>query len=113
MRKLLSLTAILLASAACGAEAPTDPVIPDPTAAIVSMPGFSFSPFTTTIRAGESVVFDFPAEPHNVIFAKVTGAPADILVTSRRTVSRIFATVGTFNYDCTLHPGMAGVVIVQ
>ena len=77
------------------------------------MPGFSFVPFTTTIDRGGSVVFDFPAEPHNVIFARVTGAPHDIQTTSSRRVSRKFDVAGSFDYDCTLHPGMSGVVVVR
>jgi plastocyanin len=81
--------------------------------AIVSMPGFSFVPFTTEIARGESVTFDFPAQNHNVIFDRVTGAPPDILETSNRTVTRTFNVAGDFPYDCTLHPGMSGVVLVR
>jgi plastocyanin len=77
------------------------------------MPGFSFVPFTTTISAGGSVIFDFPSEPHNVIFERVTGAPADIQQTRNRRVSRTFSVAGNFPYDCTLHPGMSGVVVVR
>jgi plastocyanin len=82
-------------------------------AAIVSMPGFSFTPFTTTINVGGTVIFEFPAEPHNVIFAAVTGAPANIPTTSNRDVPRTFPAAGTFPYDCVLHPGMSGVVVVR
>jgi plastocyanin len=82
-------------------------------ALIVSMPGFSFVPFAVTVNRGGSVIFDFPAEPHNVIFASRAGAPADIQVTSNRTVSRTFATAGDFPYDCTLHPGMSGIIHVR
>lgn len=80
--------------------------------ATVSMPGLTFSPFTTNIRVTQSVAFDFPALPHNVIFANRNGAPADIPTTNSRQVSRQFNVAGTFPYDCTLHPGMAGTVIV-
>lgn len=114
MRRLWTLTVTLGAVAACGEEALTDPLPnPDPLNQIVYMPGFSFSPFVTTIAVGGTVVFDFPAEPHNVIFAQVPGAPGDIGATSRRTVSRVFPTAGTFPYDCTLHPGMAGIITAQ
>jgi plastocyanin len=83
------------------------------TVAAVSMPGFSFVPFTTNIRVGESVLFDFPAEAHNVIFNRITGAPTDILATTNQTVSRTFNLAGTFPYDCTLHPGMSGTIAVS
>lgn len=99
---------------ACGSDDPTEPEEEEPVGApVVSMPGFSFSPFTTTITVGGSVIFDFPSELHNVIFDRITGAPTDIQATTNRRVTRTFATRGTFPYDCTLHPGMSGQVIVQ
>ena len=104
---------VALAGAACGDDVtePEEEVPED--APVVFMPGFSFSPFTTTIAAGGSVVFEFPAEPHNVIFDRRTGAPQDIQQSVNRRVSRTFGTAGTFPYDCTLHPGMSGQVVVQ
>ena len=99
---------------ACGDEAVTEPKDEEPAGtAVVFMPGFVFSPFTIIIRAGQTVAFDFPSEPHNVIFERKTGAPADIQVTASRRVTRTFAVAGNFPYDCTLHPGMSGVVLVQ
>ncbi|MFN8574632.1 MAG: Ig-like domain-containing protein [Gemmatimonadaceae bacterium] len=88
-------------------------VLPAGASAVVSMPGFSFAPFTVTIKRTESVFFDFPALPHNVIFGQKTGAPDDIQQQSNVTVTRQFNTVGTFAYDCTIHPGMKGEVVVQ
>jgi plastocyanin len=114
--KLALLTGLLLASTACGDGADEeDPIAPPDggPAQTVSMPGFTFSPFTTSISVGGTVIFDFPSEPHNVIFERKTGAPADIQATTNRTVSRVFSLAGTFPYDCTLHPGMSGQVIVR
>jgi plastocyanin len=113
VRKTAVLASFLAVLAACGEEAPSEPIVTDPASDTVSMPGFSFSPYSTTIRLGGTIVFDFPAEPHNVIFERLPGAPTDIQVTSRRTVSRTFAVAGTFPYDCTLHPGMSGAVVVR
>jgi plastocyanin len=88
-------------------------VLPAGASAVVTMPGFSFIPAEVTVHRGESVYFEFPREPHNVIFANTTGAPQDItLPTSNVTIPRTFTTTGQFAYDCTLHPGMSGVVIV-
>ncbi|MGH7461008.1 MAG: hypothetical protein ACREMA_08260 [Longimicrobiales bacterium] len=110
MKTLLLIGASALL-AACGDDGGgPGPVQPD--TAIVSMPGFSFVPFTTTIGVGGTVVYDFPAEPHNVIFNQVAGAPANILETSNRSVARTFNTAGDFPYNCVLHPGMSGVVLV-
>jgi len=81
--------------------------------ATVSMPGFSFVPFTTTINVGGTVIYEFGDVAHNVIFNRVTGAPADIQATRNQKVSRTFPVAGTFPYDCTLHPGMSGGGVVR
>jgi plastocyanin len=87
-------------------------VIPVGTSAVVTMPGNSFIPFEVTIRTGEQVYFEFPQELHNVIFGVKAGAPQDIPQVRNRTVARTFTVAGQFAYDCTLHPGMSGVVVV-
>ncbi len=111
MGRLLALIATVVLSAACGGNEDSGPVTPE--AATVLMPGFLFTPFTITIGVGETVTFDFPAESHNVIFEKVAGAPADIQETINRKVARSFPVAGTFPYDCTIHPGMSGVVVAR
>jgi len=108
MKRLVQFAVVTLILAACS----KDSAGPEGDAT-VAMPGFSFVPFTTTIRAGGRVVFDFPAESHNVIFERVTGAPTDIQETVNLKVTRTFPVAGTFPYDCTIHPGMSGVVVAQ
>lgn len=81
--------------------------------AIVTMPGNSFIPTEVTIRIGEQVFFEFPQTAHNVIFERKTGAPQDIQQTRNVTIGRTFSLAGQFPYDCTLHPGMVGVVHVN
>lgn len=83
------------------------------TGAVVTMPGNSFIPFEVTIRRGEQVFFEFPQEIHNVIFGNLAGAPQDIAQTRNITVARTFNVAGRFAYDCTLHPGMSGAVMVN
>jgi plastocyanin len=82
--------------------------------AVVAMPpGDVFTPFQVEIPMGGAVRWEFPQVPHNVIFEKKTGVPADIQSTANAAVSRTFNTAGTFPYDCTLHPGMSGEVVVR
>jgi plastocyanin len=80
--------------------------------------GDAFSPVFATVSAGDTVRWNFTGgsdgQGHNVRFTPVvTGAPADINVFKTGTASRVFATRGTFNYVCDVHPGMNGSVIVQ
>jgi plastocyanin len=82
-------------------------------AAVFTMQANTFTPAQATIRVGQSVLFDFPADIHNVIFQQRTGKPADIPATSSQAITRTFATTGTFPFDCTLHPGMSATVIVN
>ena len=88
-------------------------VLPGNVAAVVTMQANTFTPAQTTIKVGQSVLFDFPADQHNVVFAQRTGKPADIPATASQAVTRTFATAGTFPFDCTLHPGMSGSVTVN
>jgi plastocyanin len=74
--------------------------------------GNAFNPATLTVTKGTEVSFSF-ATTHNVTFAATAGAPANIGDTSTGTVTRTFSTAGTFNYQCTIHSGMTGVVIVN
>jgi plastocyanin len=113
MRRFIVLAA-LLAAVGCGSDETEDPTGPDGNNSEVTvfMPGFSFSPFVATIPVGGKVIFDFPAEPHNVIFDRLTGAPQDIQVVINTKVSRTFSVAGRFPYDCTIHPGMSGEVVV-
>ena len=81
--------------------------------ATVEMPGDIFTPFTTTINVGGTVIFNFPARAHNVIFSRINGAPQDIQPTSNQRVARTFTVAGRYPYDCTLHPPMAGEIVVR
>jgi plastocyanin len=80
---------------------------------IVSMPGFSFAPVLVSIKPGGTVRFDFPSEPHNVIFIQKAGVPADIPTMRNVSIVRQFNTAGTFAYECRLHPGMDGTIEVR
>ncbi|MDP1891591.1 MAG: cupredoxin domain-containing protein [Gemmatimonadaceae bacterium] len=80
---------------------------------VLATTGNAFSPSTLTVSRGTTVTFTFQATQHNVNFASVAGAPANISNTANSGVQRLFATAGTFGYDCSLHSGMSGTVIVN
>jgi len=70
----------------------------------------SWSPISARVQAGWTVQFNTMAA-HNITFDAIPGAPANIPALSFNPTLRIFSTVGTFPYHCTLH-GEAGVVNV-
>jgi plastocyanin len=81
----------------------------------VSGGGTSFSPDTVKIAVNGSVTWTFTSganSPHNVTF----GTPptgGNIGNTTTGAATRTFATAGRFTYQCTLHAGMNGAVVVR
>lgn len=116
-RGLALVTAALFAGA-CGGDndgpyAPVDE--PVAAATVQATPAIRFTPATVTLAVGGTVTFAFGTTPHNVFFDNApAGAPANIPdVTSNQSVTRTFPTAGQYNYNCHLHPGMTGTVIVR
>lgn len=123
------LSAILIAgstglAAACGSgggyssnsSTPTSPNgTPTPAAnTVVATASITFDPGTLTVTRGTTVTFSFQSVGHNVFFDSKTGAPADIPnVLSNTSVTRTFEVTGSFGFECHVHPGMRGTVVVQ
>ncbi len=78
--------------------------------------GDTFSPSFLAVAAGDTVRFNFTGGSdgmgHDVTFNAV-GAPPNINVQKTGTASRVFTVRGTFRYNCFVHPGMSGEVMVQ
>jgi plastocyanin len=72
----------------------------------------SFSPRSVDIAAGGRVTWTFNAE-HTVVFAASATSPEDIPATSEGQVGRRFTAAGRFGYNCSIHPGMSGTVVVH
>jgi adhesin/invasin len=78
--------------------------------------GNAFTPQTATVSAPVTVTWHWLAGnvlPHNVTFAPTAGVPANIMDMTSGTASRMFTVPGTFNYQCTNHPGMTGTLTVN
>jgi len=88
--------------------------ISNPTSATVNATtNRTFTPPSVLVAPGGTVTWDFASLLHNVTFRGGTGVPASIPNTASAQVSRTFPTAGMFSYDCTLHSGMQGTVVVQ
>ena len=81
---------------------------------ISATPSLAFTPGTLTVNAGETVTFAFGGIGHNVFFDAQAGTPADIDgINTHVSVTRVFNTAGTYHYNCHIHPGMRGTVVVN
>ncbi|RJQ22542.1 hypothetical protein C4580_00635 [Candidatus Woesearchaeota archaeon] len=70
---------------------------------------FSFNPGSITIARGEKVRWtNKDATEHTV-----TGTGFDSRLAPQQSFTRTFDTAGTFTYQCSIHPEMQGVVIVE
>jgi len=92
---------------------PYAPGTPAATNEVVASSSSAFNPSSLTVAKGAAVTFTFEGVQHNVTFDNVAGAPADIGNSSSTSVQRVFATAGTFGYQCTIHSGMRGTVVVN
>ena len=74
----------------------------------------AFTPANVTIGVGGTVTFAFGAVAHNVFFDNSPGGAPDAIpgTNANMSATRTFTTPGTFEFDCHIHPGMKGTVVV-
>ncbi len=78
--------------------------------ATVGMEGVSFVPDTIKVAAGGTVKFDNTSTiTHNVTFEDEKSGTLEV----GDDYERKFSESGTFNYLCTFHAGMKGIVTVE
>jgi plastocyanin len=80
---------------------------------VASSGDYVFTPTTVAIQAGGSVTWTFGGLGHTVTFVTASGAPTSIAETYSTAVSRTFITPGNFTYNCTIHAGMTGKIVVR
>ena len=83
-------------------------------ATVDATPSIAFTPANVKLSVGGTVTFAFGSVGHNVFFDDdPAGAPASIDgVRSNTTLQRTFTTAGVYNYNCHIHPGMHGTILV-
>jgi plastocyanin len=73
----------------------------------------SFDPSAVTIRMGGQVSWsNGTGQQHNVTFEPQSGVPSSVSTFTSGSVSRTFPTAGDYQYQCTFHSEMTGVVHV-
>jgi plastocyanin len=80
----------------------------------VTLKDIAFSPASLKVAKGARVTFAFRdgTTVHNVTS---TGARRFKTISNRSTgsLSRTFSHAGTYRFECTLHPGMTGRIVVR
>ena len=88
--------------------------IPSSASVAVGSGGDTFTPSQTDIKAGGTVTYSWAAGPHNVTFVSPpSSVPNSGDQTSGFTFPVTFTTAGTYDYQCTIHPGMRGTITVH
>jgi len=117
MRKtglILATLAGALMVMACGGKGYGTTAPPSVDKTVAATPSLTFTPSTLDVNAGDNVTFAFASVPHNVFFTQQAGAPADIAGNNTNvSITRTFATAGTYTYTCHIHPSMQGTIEVR
>jgi plastocyanin len=94
-----------------GCHAGLGPNPSDGSSSVVKMDGCTFAPTITRVPTGTEVTFiNASVTPHDV-----TGRGNEWgsqMLDVGKTFKQRFTTAGLFPYSCSLHPGMAGIVVV-
>ena len=105
MRAFLLLSALTVWTAGCSTG--------DGSSVTVQVLDNAFDPSTVTISSGTRVNWGWNGRnPHNVVFAPGTGLASSATQTDGA-FNVTFSTAGSYNYECTVHPGMTGTVVVR
>lgn len=85
------------------------------TIAYVSIKNFAFSPATVWVKPGWEVRWTNGGSTGHTVTTDA-GAPEEFnseTIQPTSSYQRAFSTIGTYDYRCTIHPGMRGKVIVR
>jgi len=106
----LALGALLLVLAACGGGGVAASVSPIATTTVDLPKSYKFEPAAIVVEAGSTVTWT-----NHDNFSHTVSVEGDqpLAMAPGESVTRLFATAGTYQYVCTLHPqNMKGSVIV-
>jgi plastocyanin len=108
---VVGLAAAGVATAGGGCHAATEPIASEGNSATVKIDGCTFAPTITHVAVGTEVRFiNASGVPHDVTGRK--SAWASDTLDDGATYKHRFIEPGLYPYSCSLHPGMAGVVVV-
>jgi plastocyanin len=108
IRLFLWVAVLALAATACASEgsAGAPPSVEGPAVAVRD---YEFEPASLTVEAGATVTWVWEGRaPHDVV-----GQRFESKDQSSGTYRHTFEQPGTYTYECTIHPGMEGTIVVE
>ena len=113
---IFAVTALSSGHSTAATTAPAAPQAAPATPAVatsaVTINNFAFTPPVITVKAGTSVSWTNNDEEAHTVFSGAAGMKSPVLDPGGTQYSFSFATPGTYNYNCTIHPFMHGTVVV-
>jgi plastocyanin len=107
-RPYLWVVALALAATACASQGSAGPP-PSVEGRAVAVRDYEFEPASLTVEAGATVTWAWDGRaPHDVM-----GQGFESKDQSSGTFSHTFEQPGTYIYECTIHPGMEGTIVVE
>ena len=79
----------------------------------VEISGFAFSPATLTIKKGDTVKWTNQDSTRHTVTSDSGSELDSQSLGNGQSYSHTFASAGTFNYHCALHPNMKAKIIVE
>ena len=127
--RLAVVSAVLMVAIACGGSSPTSPASPSPMPSPTPTPGApsaavaipvgaeslgnrAYTPDEVTVAVGTTVIWTNTDSISHTSTSDATGWNSGIVAPGGQ-FSFAFQTPGTFQYHCTIHPGMVGTVVVR
>jgi plastocyanin len=107
-RLSLCLAALALGITACASEGSAEPP-PSVEGPGVAVRDYEFEPASLTVEAGDAVTWVWEGRAsHDVV-----GQGFESNEQSSGTFGHVFEQPGTHAYECTIHPGMEGSIVVE
>jgi plastocyanin len=107
-RLFLAVAALALTAAACASQGSAGPP-PSVEGPAVAVRDYEFEPASLTVEAGATVTWVWEGRsPHDVV-----GQGFESKDQSSGTFRHTFDRPGTYAYQCTIHPGMEGTIVVE
>ncbi|QYB03505.1 cupredoxin domain-containing protein [Rhodococcus sp. USK10] len=105
----ISMTAVVSGCSSPAEEAPEATTGP-----VVQVANMAYAPSTITVRAGDTVTWNFDDRgvTHDVVGVGAAKSVLRSRLMQTGTFTYTFTEPGTYEYTCSLHPDMTGTVVV-